>query len=130
MSRNRVTGMYSGLDTESLISQLVEARSVKVNNTKKEQMAITYKQDAWKELNTKVKGLFNTANNLRFQSAYAKKTTSVSDSSVASVVTSDTAMNAVQSLKVTQLAKTAYMTGGEINTKGTTLDGAKATSGT
>lgn len=130
MSRNRVTGMYSGLDTESLISQLVEAKSVKVNNTKKEQMALTYKQDAWKELNTKVKSLFNTANNLRFQSAYAKKTTSVSDSSVASVVTSDTAMNAVQKLKVTQLAKSAYMTGGEISTEGTTLDGAKATSGT
>ncbi len=130
MSRNRVTGMYSGLDTESLISQLVEAKSVKVNNTKKEQMTLTYKQDAWKELNSKVKSLFNTANNMRFQSAYAKKITSVSDSSVASVVTSDTAMNAVQSLKVNKLAKTAYMTGGEIDTKGTSLDGAKATSGT
>nr|MCR4989644.1 flagellar filament capping protein FliD [Lachnospiraceae bacterium] len=130
MSRNRVTGMYSGLDTESLISQLVEAKSVKINNVKKEQMAITYKQDAWKELNTKVKSLFNTANNMRYQSAYSKKKTTVSDSSVATVVTSDKAMNAVQNLKITQLAASGYMTGKELDTTETVLDGEKATSGT
>ncbi len=130
MSRNRVTGMYSGLDTESLISQLVEAKSVKINNVKKEQMAITYKQDAWKELNGKVKNLFNITNNMRFQSSYSKKTTSVSDPKVATVVTADSAMNAVQSLKITNLAASGYMTGKKIDTEGTALDGAKATSGT
>lgn len=130
MSRNRVTGMYSGLDTEGLISQLVEAKSVKINSVKKEQMSVTYKQDAWKELNTKVKGLFNIANNMRFQSAYSKKKTVASDPNVATVVTSDTAMNTTQTLKITQLAKAGYLTGGEIKTDGTVLDGEKATAGT
>lgn len=125
-NRTRVTGMYSGLDTESLISQLVEAKKTKVTSTTKDQLTIQYKQDAWKDLNKKLKNLQTKFDSLRYSSAYAKKTTEVSDSSVASVVTADTAMTATQSLKVTSLAKAGYATGNEIKTK----DGEKATSGT
>ena len=33
----RMTGMYSGLDTESIVSQLVSAKSTKVTTLKNEQ---------------------------------------------------------------------------------------------
>lgn len=125
MGTNRITGMYSGLDTESLINSLMEAKSKKVDNKKKDQMSLKYKQDAWEGLNKKVKSFFNNLSNYRFQSSYAKFKTDVSDSSVASVVTSDNAMTAAQSLKVNKLATSGYLTGGRI----TTGDGA-ATSGT
>ncbi len=111
----RMTGMMSGMDTESIISQLVEARQKKVDVVKKKQKSLDYKQNAWKDLNTKIKGLQTKyLSNMRFSSAYAKKTTKVSDSSVASIITGDKAVNGVQSLEVTQLAKTAYLTGGEV----------------
>lgn len=126
MAVNRVTGMYSGLDTESIVSQLVEAKSVKVNAKKKDQMAIKYKQDAWNDLNKKVKSLFSNISNLRFQSSYSKMKTTVSDSSVASVVSSDSAMLSSQTLKVNKLAKAGYLTGAQMET----ADGEKATSGT
>ena len=116
MAVNRVTGMYSGLDTESIVSQLVEAKSVKVNTKKKDQMAIKYKQDAWNDLNKKVKSLFSNISNLRFQSSSSTMKTTVSDSSVASVVSKDDAMLASQTLKVNKLAKAGYMTGTEITT--------------
>ena len=125
-NRTRVTGMYSGLDTESLITQLVEAKSVKVNDAKKDQMSIKYKQDAWDELNKKIKSLYSTVSNLQYESAYAKKTTNVSDSSVASVVTADDAMLSTQTLKVNKLATSGYLTGARIETQ----DDTKATSGT
>lgn len=123
----RVTGMYSGLDTETIIQELVAAKQTKVDNMKKEQTKLGWKQEAWKELNTKIKNFYNgTLENLRFQSSYAKKTTKISDSSIADIITSDSAMNSVQKLRVTKLAQTGYLTGAVIS--GT--DGSKCTSAT
>ena len=111
----RMTGMMSGMDTESIIQQLVDARKVKVDKAKKKQKTIDYKQNAWKDLNSKLKNLQSKyLSNMRFTDAYAKKTTKVSNSSAASVITGGSAVNGVQTLEVTQLAKTAYLTGGEV----------------
>lgn len=111
----RMSGMMSGMDTESIIQQLVEAKSAKLNKTKKAQIKVNWKQDAWKELNTKLKNLQSKyLSNMRFSSAYSKKTTKVSNSSIVSVITGEDAVNGVQSLQVNQLAKTGYLTGREL----------------
>lgn len=123
----RVTGMYSGLDTESIIQELVAAKQTKVDDAKKEQTKLEWKQEAWKELNAKIKKLYNGAlDTLKYESAFKKKTTILSDSSFADVVTGDNAMLSVQSLKIKHMAKTGYLTGAEVQTQ----DGEKATSGT
>lgn len=112
----RITGMNSGLDTESIISELVKAQKTKVDSVKKKQTTAGWKQDAWKELNTKIYKLFqNTLGSMRFSTDYSKKITDVSNSSIASVISSDDAMNATQKLKVNHLAQTGYMTGAEIS---------------
>lgn len=120
MAGTRLSGMISGMDTEGLISQLMEARKSKVTKVKKQQMKQNVKQDAWKDLNTKLKNLQSKyVSTMRFSTAYAKKTTKVSDSSVASVITGEGATNGVQELEVNELAKTAYLTGGKVtNTAG------------
>lgn len=111
----RITGMNSGLDTESIITELVKAQKVKSENIKKKQTTLQWKQDAWKELNSKIYKLFNsTLNNMRLATDYSKKTSDVSNSSIAKVITSDSAMNATQKLKVENLATTGYMTGKEV----------------
>ena len=113
-STMRLSGLISGMDTESIIQQLVSAKQTKVDDAKKAQTKLEWKTTAWKDLNTKLKNLQSKyINNMRFTSAYMKKTTSVSDSTAASIITGENAMNGVQNLKITQLAKTAYMTGGK-----------------
>ncbi len=112
----RLSGLMSGMDTESIIQQLVEARSTKVKTAKKEQTKLEWKTDAWKELNTKLKNLQSKyLANMRFTSAYSKKVTKVSNSSAVSVITGENAVNGVQSLEVNELAKTAYLTGGKVS---------------
>lgn len=112
----RLSGLMSGMDTESIVQQLVEARSTKVNNAKKAQTKLQWKQDVWKDLNTKLKNLQSKyLSNMRFTSAYSKKTTSVSNSSAVSVITGEGAVNGVQTLEVDRLAKTAYLTGGKVS---------------
>lgn len=122
----RITGMNSGLDTESIISELVKAKSTKKDNLVKAQTKLQWKQDAWKELNTKVYNLYSkTLSNMRFESDYLKKTTKVSNATAATVITGTGAVNGVQTLKIDQLAKTGYLTGAELQ-----KDGKKANYGT
>ena len=111
----RITGMNSGLDTESIITELVKAKSVKKDSLVKAQTKLEWKQDAWKELNAKVYALYSkTLSNMRLESDYTKKTTKVSNSNIASVITGATAVNGVQELEVKKLAKTGYLTGAEL----------------
>jgi flagellar hook-associated protein 2 len=112
----RISGLISGLDTESIISQLVEAKQTKIDTQTKAQTKLSWKQDAWKELNTKLKNLQQKyISNMRFSSSYAKMTTSVSNSSAVSVITGDNAVEGVQELEVNQLAKTGYLTGAKLS---------------
>lgn len=114
----RMTGMYSGLDTESIIQELVSAKQTKVDSKKKEQTKLEWKQDAWKDLNTKLKSLQTKyLSNMRFVSSYSKKTTKVSNSSAVSVITGENAVNGVQSLEIAKLAKTGYLTGAKLESK-------------
>lgn len=123
----RITGMYSGLDTESIITQLASAQSTKKNNLVRAQTKLSWKQDAWKALNTKIYSFYtNVLDNMRFQSSYMKKTTKVSNSNAVSVVTGNGAPNSVQSLKIGQLAKEAYLTSGAVSTE----DGGKVSKST
>lgn len=111
----RITGMNSGLDTESIITELVKAQKTKVDSVKKKQTILQWQQEAWKELNSKIYKLFqNTLGNMRLTSDYSKKVTDVSNSSIAKVISSDDAMNATQTLKVNELATTGYMTGAQL----------------
>lgn len=111
----RITGMNSGLDTESIISELVSAQSTKKNNLVKAQTKLSWKMDAWKTLNSKIYNMYSsTISNMRFSSAYTQKKTTSSNDSIASVVASAEATDGVQTLKVNSLAKSGYLTGAEL----------------
>lgn len=108
----RLSGLTSGLDTEAIVGALVSAYSYKKDKYTKAQTKLTWKQDAWKSLNSKVYNLYTEIGNMRYSSSYSAKKTTVSDTSKATAVASGTAINGTQTLSVNQLASTAYITGG------------------
>ncbi|MBQ6786325.1 MAG: flagellar filament capping protein FliD [Lachnospiraceae bacterium] len=114
----RMTGMYSGMDTQSIVTQLVEARSKKVDTLKNEQTKLEWKQNVWQDLNSKIYSLYSgTLSKLRLTSAYSKKSTVSSDTTKATIVASDSAVNGTQTLKINHLAKSGYLTGAELAKK-------------
>ena len=118
----RISGMNSGLDTDSIVQDLVKAYSTKTDTYKKEQTKLQWKQDSWKALNTKIYSFYSKSlSNMRFSANYNAKKTTLSDETKASVVASDGTVSGIQTLKINRLAKAAYMTGGKLNT----TDGAK-----
>lgn len=111
----RLSGMISGMDTDALVQELVSAYSIKKDNYVKEQTKLEWKMDAWKALNTKVYSFYtNKLSPMRFSTAYSKKTSSVSDSTKASVKADGNAVNGTQTLEVNKLATTGYLTGAQL----------------
>ncbi|MBP5554323.1 MAG: flagellar filament capping protein FliD [Lachnospiraceae bacterium] len=112
----RMSGLISGMDTDSVIEALVSNKKQKVTTAKNDQKKLEWKQTIYDGINTNIKSLFQShISNMRFSSSYSKMKTSVSNTSVASVVTGDGAVNATQKLRVKQLAKSAYLTGKDLN---------------
>ena len=109
------TGLISGLDTESIIKELVAAKSTKKETMVKEQTKLGWKQDAWKTLNSKIYSLYSsTLSNMQYEGSYKKLATSITDSSVADIITGTSAVAGTQTLQVSSLAKTGYLTGAKI----------------
>jgi flagellar hook-associated protein 2 len=112
----RMTGLYSGMDTESVIQSLVSAKSQKVTDLKNEQKKLEWKQTAWQDLNSKIYSFYSkTLSNMRYEGSYVKKTTSVSDTTKATIVSSDSAVNGTQTLAINSVAKSGYLTGAQVN---------------
>ncbi len=113
----RITGMYSGLDTESIINELASAQSYKKTKLVKAQKKFSWKQDAWKALNTKIYSFYQKLDDMRLQSSYMKKKTTVSNPNAVQVVSGESTVDGVHTLTVDKLAKRAYLTSGSLETK-------------
>lgn len=124
----RITGMNSGMDTDAMVRELVNAYEKQGQKYTKKKTTTEWKQEAWKTLNTKIKNFYTKyADTMRFSDMYNRKSTTVSDSSKASVIASGNAVKGTQTLEVNALAKSGYLTGGKLITDS---NGAKITSNT
>ncbi len=117
MSTLRVSGMISGLDTDSIVQALVSAKSEKVETLEKEKILLEWKQEAWQDLNTKIFDFYNsTLSSMRFNSAYEQKESVSSDESVLKITSGTSLIDGVQTAFVESLARTEHLTGGELTT--------------
>lgn len=110
-----MSGLVSGLDTDTIVKALVSTHTTKRDNLTKEQTKLQWTMESWKALNTKVYNFYSKSlSNLRFSSNYIKKTTSISDSTIAKITAGSGSVNGTQSLAVEQLATSGYLTGGKV----------------
>lgn len=115
----RLSGMVSGMDTESLVSALVSSYKLKKDNLVKAQTKLSWKQEKWKTMNTSIYGFYSgKLSSARFSASYNLKTSSVSNDKYAKVSASSSAVSGTQRLKVNHLAATGYLTGGKITATG------------
>ncbi len=114
----RLTGMASGLDTDSMVQELVSAYSTKLETYEKQKTKLEWKQETWKDLNSKVYSFYTgSLSSLRLASSFAnKKSATLSDSTKGTVSATSSAPNGTQTVKINALAKATYYTGSKINT--------------
>lgn len=111
----RISGINSGLDTESLVKELVSAYSLKKENYDKQLTKQEWIMKKWGDVNSKVYDFYTSSlSSLRYSSGYNVKTSTVSRTGVATVTASSNAVTSTQTLSVSELASSGYLTGGVI----------------
>lgn len=116
MASIRMTGLSSGLDTESMVKQLSEAYQTKVDDAKKVQTKAEWKKEAWASLNTKLldfyKGSLST-----FKSVASYRSKAVSgDLKGVKITANNGAVNGSHKVQVLSTAAAQMWTGKKINT--------------
>lgn len=76
----RFTGMASGMDTDSIVKDMLRPQQYKIDNEKKAQALIKLKQDAWKDMHNKLYS-FHTkyTHKLSMAGSFNNKTTTLSN---------------------------------------------------
>lgn len=112
----RLTGINSGLDTESIISAYTSKANLRLKKAKGSLTKNQWTQTAWQGLNTKIYSFYTgTAGVNRMSSAYKKKATKTSSDAL-SVVAGENAVDGVQTAQIKATAKAAYFTSGSMKT--------------
>ena len=116
----RLSGLTSGMDTDAIVQEMVKAYSAKTEKYEKASTKLTWKQEAWKTLNTKIYGLYTSASNMRMSGAYNLRKVTVSDNTKATITANSDAVKGSQKLNILKTAQSGYITGGDLGDKVTT----------
>ena len=110
-----MTGMISGLDTESIVAALMSAQKTKKTKIENKKQKLEWKQEIWSSLNTKLYSFYNTSlSKMRLQSGYNVKTASSSDSTKVKATVDNSAASGTYKIKVKALASAQYVTSGKV----------------
>ncbi|MGN0438114.1 MAG: flagellar filament capping protein FliD [Lachnospiraceae bacterium] len=121
MAGVRMTGLASGLDTESLVGELSKAYQTKVDNAKKAQTKAEWKKEAWASLNTKLMNFYKGALST-FKSSGTYNTKAVTGNLTGMKVSANAkAVNGTHKIKVNSTASAQMWTGYQIGGKGHTV---------
>ena len=130
MAVTRLTGLTSGMDTDTMVKDLMKAESARLNKVKKNQTSVSWQQEAYREIIGKIRTLQSTffdtlspSKNISSSASFGKFSYSVTSGGVASTAVSvtanaDAASKSVVINKITQLATKDTMSGVESDMRG------------
>lgn len=103
----RIGGLASGIETENLIKQLMQAERIPVDRLYQSREWLSWKQDSYREVNLKTTQFRDNFSNLRLQSSFLAHQVTSSDESSISATGSPTSINGTHQVKINQLAQAA-----------------------
>ncbi|SES71416.1 flagellar hook-associated protein 2 [Salinibacillus kushneri] len=107
MSDMRIGGLASGMDIDKLVNDLMEAERMPLQKMEQDRTWMTWRRDAYREMNTQLLELDSLGFDMRLSSTYQSKNVSVTGDSVESTAGSNAA-NGSHTIDVSQVAKAAY----------------------
>ena len=114
----RMTGMASGIDVDAVVKEMMSAQKLKKTNLEGKKEKLSWKQDAWKEMNTKLYSFYTgSLSKMRTKGNYQARKATASDPSKVSV-SATTATSGSYKLSVEKLASSEYVTGASLKGKG------------
>lgn len=124
MAVTRITGTYSGFDTDKIVSDLMKVERLKVDKVFKQKEVLSWKRDSYRDIssslmafNTEFFDILKPDTNFRSSSSFAKFNIQSSNSSAATATADASAVKKTHSIIVNSLASAAKITG-ELNITG------------
>lgn len=108
----RFMGMASGMDTDSIVKDMLRPQQYKIDNQKKQQALLKLKQDAWKDMNKKLFD-FHTkyTEKMARSGTYTKGVTTSSNEDAIAINKDASVPHGTHTFEVTQLAESANAVG-------------------
>ncbi len=107
MDVTRITGLASGMDTESLVQKLMKAERQPLDQLFRQRQLLIWKQEDLRSINSQLLSFKNAAFNLSLQSTFNQFNANSTDSSVATASVSGSANPTTVNLSITNLATAA-----------------------
>lgn len=105
MATLRLSGLASGMDTETMIKEMMKAQSQKKIDLEKSKTKLEWKKDVWKDVNKKIYDFYTKSlQKMKRSSTYLQNTVSVSDTSMMEVKAGSGTAKGVHRFKIKQLA--------------------------
>ncbi|MEK5107458.1 flagellar filament capping protein FliD [Cytobacillus sp. FSL K6-0129] len=108
MANFRIGGLASGLDTESLINDLMRVQRVPIDKLSQKKQTLEWQRDSYRDINLKLASFRDMTLNMRLQSSFLSKITTSSNSNKVTATADSTAGNGSYTLSaVSRLATSA-----------------------
>lgn len=106
------TGLASGLDTQSIIRDLMKVERTRVETVEKDKVLAQWKKEAWSAMNAKLYSFYKEELfSFKSSGSYSKKKLTSSNENLVSLNTSSGAVRGSHSIEVTTMAKGSFLTG-------------------
>ncbi|MDX1806632.1 MAG: flagellar cap protein FliD N-terminal domain-containing protein, partial [Paenisporosarcina sp.] len=103
----RVGGLASGMDTDSLVKQLMQARKMPLDKLMQKKVWTEWQQESFRDFNLSLSSLRTSASSLRLQSTFNAYSATSSNSSSVNVTTNANAVSGTYKVEVVNVASTA-----------------------
>lgn len=111
----RLSGLNSGIDTDSIVEALMSAQRTKQTKVEAKQTKLEWKKELWGELNTKIYDFYkDTLGKIKLQGTYKTKAANSSDTSKVTATATSSASEGTYKIKVNSLASAQYVTSGKL----------------
>jgi flagellar hook-associated protein 2 len=115
----RMSGLISGMDTETIIKELMTAKSTKKTKLEQQKTKLEWKQEKWADLNTKIYKLYTEQlSKIRLPGSYATKKVTSSNENIVTATAASSAGSGSHKIEIKDLASAQYVTGGKVSVAG------------
>ncbi|TWT27809.1 flagellar filament capping protein FliD [Planomicrobium sp. CPCC 101110] len=105
----RIGGLASGIDTDSLVKEIMAAQKLPMDKLTQEKTWTEWQQEAYRKSNLSFSSLRTSASELRLQGTFNSYSATSSDTSSLSVETTSASVNGTYKVKVISVASEAKM---------------------
>lgn len=109
------SGLASGLDTDSIIKDLMSIERMSVEKVEKEKTKLEWKKDIWEDMNSEIYSFYTKeVFELKSSGTFQSKDASASQPNAIDVSASVNATRGIHTIEVTNLAKGSFITGTQL----------------